>query len=154
MGRARKCGSNGVESGGHTSSNPMANTAESRGKYAACARSAPQPRNASTISQITPRPSTRGRSAPGATASPRIRSGRRPRSGSGRTRDCGIQHKHCAILALTPPPWPGWRNWQTQRTQNPPTLAVMGVRPPLPAPKTLVSYTHKINNLHLVSTPA
>ncbi len=29
---------------------------------------------------------------------------------------------------------PGWRNWQTQRTQNPPTLAVMGVRPPLPAP--------------------
>lgn len=31
-------------------------------------------------------------------------------------------------------PAPGWRNWQTQRTQNPPTLAVMGVRPPLPAP--------------------
>ena len=31
-------------------------------------------------------------------------------------------------------PRPGWRNWQTQRTQNPPTLAVMGVRPPLPAP--------------------
>jgi hypothetical protein len=30
---------------------------------------------------------------------------------------------------------PGWRNWQTQRTQNPPTLAVMGVRPPLPAPR-------------------
>src|SRR5579863_4666795 len=30
---------------------------------------------------------------------------------------------------------PGWRNWQTQRTQNPPTLAVMGVRPPLPAPQ-------------------
>jgi uncharacterized protein DUF72 len=25
--------------------------------------------------------------------------------------------------------------WQTQRTQNPPALAVMGVRPPLPAPK-------------------
>ena len=33
-----------------------------------------------------------------------------------------------------PPIEPGWRNWQTQRTQNPPTLAVMGVRPPLPAP--------------------
>ena len=27
-------------------------------------------------------------------------------------------------------PRPGWRNWQTQRTQNPPALAVMGVRPP------------------------
>jgi hypothetical protein len=33
---------------------------------------------------------------------------------------------------------PGWRNWQTQRTQNPPTLAVMGVRPPLPAPYVYV----------------
>ena len=31
-------------------------------------------------------------------------------------------------------PKPGWRNWQTQQTQNLPTLVVMGVRPPLPAP--------------------
>ena len=38
--------------------------------------------------------------------------------------------KHLTLNALMP----GWRNWQTQRTQNPPTLAVMGVRPPLPAP--------------------
>src|SRR5579875_912927 len=30
---------------------------------------------------------------------------------------------------------PGWRNWQTQRTQNPPILAIVGVRPPLPAPR-------------------
>jgi hypothetical protein len=36
-------------------------------------------------------------------------------------------------------PWPGWRNWQTQRTQNPPALAVMGVRPPLPAPNKSMS---------------
>jgi hypothetical protein len=43
----------------------------------------------------------------------------------------------CEILCDTfhgHQPEPGWRNWQTQRTQNPPTLAVMGVRPPLPAP--------------------
>ena len=40
----------------------------------------------------------------------------------------------CDTLKAEPHPKPGWRNWQTQRTQNPPTLAVMGVRPPLPAP--------------------
>ena len=41
---------------------------------------------------------------------------------------------HGGDILTAAPPAPGWRNWQTQRTQNPPALAVMGVRPPLPAP--------------------
>src|SRR5581483_1798251 len=45
-----------------------------------------------------------------------------------------MQQSLCDTLEADSHPRPGWRNWQTQRTQNPPTLAVMGVRPPLPAP--------------------
>jgi hypothetical protein len=46
--------------------------------------------------------------------------------------------------------WPGWRNWQTQRTQNPPTLAVMGVRPPLPAPALSVFRINWLTNFEIV----
>ncbi len=42
---------------------------------------------------------------------------------------------------------PGWRNWQTQRTQNPPTLAVMGVRPPLPAPTKQRVYKENVSSV-------
>jgi glutamyl/glutaminyl-tRNA synthetase len=46
------------------------------------------------------------------------------------SRDTTVRYtrQHTAILK------PGWRNWQTQRTQNPPGLAPLGVRFPLPAP--------------------
>ncbi len=46
------------------------------------------------------------------------------------------QLKTCKIEVIRSP---GWRNWQTQQTQNLPTLVVMGVRPPLPAPLKLFS---------------
>ena len=46
----------------------------------------------------------------------------------------GLRLRAGCVLADRIVQAPGWRNWQTQRTQNPPALAVMGVRPPLPAP--------------------